>query len=284
MKDFTEKRGIEGVGGREPLLARINIGERNARGFPQNFIGDELVGFTIMMPHATRGERGWSAEKHPMFAFFNGANPRSKRYQLSGVIVHATEEECFSYQLKAQKIKGLASGNRPACVGDGVRAMRWDNERGDYSDIQCPHERCQYRLTNPASCKPFMRLVFMLHWPGRDDLPTGLVKITSQGWGTIQNAKGLFDHVRKAARDLGLESYTLIGLPIQLVLEKKTSTKNKGSRFPVVAFSLRMAAHQFFAQQRSQLDQVGGKYPSLQDMSSPEEIAYDIETIEVPAR
>ena len=272
---------IEGIEGREPVLARLNIGERDNRGIPRNFVGNDLVGFTFMVPHAAKDGGKWHADPHPKFGFFNHAEPRSKRYSVQGVLVHATQDDCFEYQLKAQKISGLKSGNKAACIGDGVSAQRWDDGSGDYLKIQCPHEKCQYRLTDPAACKPWMRLLFQVRWPGRDDLPTGLIKLVSQSWNTIANAKGFFERIETSAKLLGLSDYRLFGLPFTLTLVKHTSEQKK-SRFPVVHFSADLGIEQFLLRQHDLMLKIGASYASLEDMSDPQTVYEDTDAIEFP--
>jgi hypothetical protein len=67
------------------------------------------------------------------------------RQTLRCVLVHASPDDCFEWNRKAQKIMGGGFRNHPklpACTGDGKKAKRLvmlSDGKAEYQDIPCPN-------------------------------------------------------------------------------------------------------------------------------------------------
>ena len=273
--------GIEGLEGREPIGAAVTIGIKSSRGFPT-----EKDKFHIVSPRDVDGIR----PHLPQFAFFNEADA-SLRKVLRGNILHRTQDQCFEHRLTMQAFpKGYAGQRahpnmRPVCEGDGKIAVRWMQGIGDkeFSTITCPHKHCEFRQIEPAACKPFMRILFRLRWT-KDNLPTPLVKLTSRSWETTANFKGLFDMLKTAARELGIDNPTLYGFPFTLTLIERTKAARK-ARYPVVTVSPDQDPVDFFLMQKERLKGLPGQIPAaLPDLQDVGEVYEDIKTLEVPGK
>jgi len=269
--------GIKGLEGREPVGCAVTIGvKKGGSGFPI-----ERDRWHVVNPREADGVRAL----HPGFNAFNSA-PIDKRKVLRGNIVHATRAECFEYQLKAQVLTKGHPDKRPCCVGDGIHAVRWvaGDDPDAFSEIKCPNEKCEYRMTNPPKCKPFSRLLFRLRWQDGVALPTPLAKYTTGAWNTTANLVGFFDHIEKVAHQLGLEEYTLFGFPFILTLQDQTKASTK-SRFPVVHISPEEDPVSFFMRQRESIAKLQQEHIiSLPDMQEPGEVFEDVQSISVPAK
>lgn len=279
---MNSPEGIAGLQPREPVGAVLSVGVKDSdRGFPV-----EKDRFHLLMPKPSEGTGNLQRRvHHPAYRAYNSL-PKERRQVLYGALVHAKQDECFEHHLKAQKIPGLqVPHRRPACVGDGITAQRFDPRSGEYVEIQCPHERCQYRAGNPPPCKPFMRLLFRIVWPeglAEGAWPSQLMRFTSGGWNTVKNALGLFKEIEAAARALRLREYSLYGLPFSLTLVEHTNPEKK-SRFPVVHFSLMASPEAFFMQQHAQLAQMGERFEALEDMRGEDVVYEDTREISLPS-
>ena len=268
---------IEGLKGREPVGAAVTIGVKHqAKGYPI-----EKDRFHIVLPYEADGRR----EHHPAFNFYNAA-PADKRRVLMGNLVHRTRADCFEHHLKAQ-VLGRSKAHpdrRPACIGDGVKAIRWmGDDQDNFAEIQCPNSRCEYRLTTPPSCKPWMRFLFRLRWNDARH-PAMLVKLTSGSWNTTRNFLGFFQHIEKTARQLGISDPALFGLPFTLTLVERTKASAK-TRFPTVSISPDIDPVDWFSRQRLALLETASDRPVAlpdPDQQALETIADDLQTIDVP--
>jgi hypothetical protein len=269
---------IEGIKGREPVSAAVTIGVKDRkRGFPI-----EKDRFHIVLPYEADGRR----EYHPSFGFFNTA-PVDKRKLIMGNLVHASQEECFEYFLKAQVLgKGKAHPNKhPACVGDGSMAVRWEGPGpDDFKKIACPNERCEYRLSTPPSCKPWMRFLFRLRW-NDERHPATLVKFTSGSWNTVANFKGFFDYLDRMASELKISDFSLYGLPFTMTLVERTKASAQ-RRFPTVSISPDMDPVTWLQQRNAAMAALADpNYIALTDDSQqdPAVVFEDMGTISKPA-
>lgn len=270
--------GIEGLSGREPIGAAVTIGIKSGRGFPV-----EKDKFHIVSPRDVDGVR----PHLPQFAFFNGAQAEHRKV-IKANILHRTRAQCFEHRLSLQAFpKGYSAPRahpnmRPVCEGDGVHAVRWMQGVGDdeFANIRCPHKLCEFRQTDPPSCKPFMRLLFRLRW-SKPDLPTPLVKFTSRSWETIANFVGLFDMLETAARELGISDPTLYGFPFTMTLIERTKAAKK-ARYSVVAVSPDQDPIDFLLAQKERLAMIQGPAPlALPDAQDDGEVFEDIQSVEV---
>lgn len=271
---MNQPHGIKGLEGREPIGAAVTIGIKDkARGFPT-----QRDRWHIVNPREADGRRDY----HPGFGSFNAA-PAEKRKMLRGNLVHAQADECFEYQLKAQVLAKAHPDRKPACVGDGIHAVRWEGpDPDDFMNIKCPNERCEFRLMDPPKCKPFARLLFRLRWQEGVHLPTPLVKYTTGAWNTTANLKGFFEHIERVARELGLKQYTLFGFPFILTLQEQTKA-SKRSRFPVVTISPEQDPVEFFMRQRANIAQLQQEHLTALPDLGDQETFEDVNTISVPS-
>jgi len=234
--------GIEGLVGREPSRASLAVGKTGDRGAPV-----ERDRFHVLLPNAQLRELGGRTntvrDPHPSFAPFNGAGPE-RRAVIQARLAHARISECFEFRRQAQVLPSIVHPKKaPACQGDGVRARRWNPERSDYVEIQCPGERCPHTQkpdpSKPSACKPFMRFLARFDFP-RDTTGRGLpnlpFKFTSGSWNTVKNFVGFFESFKANCRNLGVDpdSIPLFGLPVSLQLQERTDPGQQ-RRFPVVS-------------------------------------------------
>lgn len=239
---------IAGVTGRVPVGAVLTIGTKGPSGAPT-----DRDRFYIKVPDSTEGERAC----HPSFGPFNAAKPEL-RQTVRCVLVHASQDDCFEWSRKAQKIMGGGFRNHPklpACTGNGKTAKRLvmlSDGKAEYQDIACPNDLCEFAQA-PArgkpQCGPWMRLLFQPVWQS-DKLPTPLMKFTSQSWHTISGLVGMFEHIAEQAAQLGVESPSLYGMPFEMVLVTKTDPVRKTS-FPVVRFSPTVNLQAFLLSQQA---------------------------------
>lgn len=269
---------IKGLEGREPVGAVVSIGiKEKQRGFPT-----ETDRWHIVNPKEESGIR----HLHPGFASFNSAAPE-KRKVIRGNIVHANRDECFEYHLKAQVLPNRKAhpDRRPACVGNGITAERWEGgEADEFMQIKCLNERCEFRQTKPPACKPFSRFLFRLRWPDGVAFPTPLVKFTTGAWSSTANLVGFFDYIENTAKQLGMSNYSLFGFPFILSLQYQTKPSAQ-SRFPVVHISPEEDPVAFFMRQRADIAQLqqAGNVLSLEDMQDVDEVFGDVQSISVPS-
>ena len=276
MSTNGKYHGIAGLEGREPVGAVVTIGVKDRqRGHPI-----EKDRFHIVNPNEENGFR----QRHPAFKSFNDAAPEHRK-MIRGNLVHAQKELCFEHHLKAQVLKTAHPNRMPCCVGDGEKATRWMGGASDnFKQIECPHDKCEFRLTKPPLCKPFMRFLFRIRW-NKDSLPTPLMKYTSGSWNTTRNFKGFFEHIENAAQNLGLNDYTLFGFPFIMTLGDKTKPSDK-SRFPVVTISPEIDVIEFFGQQREKIRQLSVSVPValIEAPESTDEVIFeDFKNVSIPS-
>ncbi len=263
---------------REPIGAVVSIGKKDSsRGFPT-----QTDRWHIVQPKEDNGVR----PPHPAFNGFNNAAPEARKV-IRGNIVHSTRDECMEYNLKAQILDKSHPDKRPACIGNGVTAVRWVGPGPDeFMDIKCLNERCEYRQAasnRPPKCKPFARLLFRLSWKEGSQLPSPLVKFTTGSWNTTANLVGFFDYIDTVANQLGLTEYSLFGFPFVLTLTRQTKASTK-SAFPVVTFSPEMDPVEFFMKQRANIAQLQNQnLISLPELQGDDEVFSDVQSISVPS-
>jgi len=282
-----EYRSIREVTGREPVGAVVTIGEKGPSGAPTN-----TDRFFFKSPQEIRqGEKRWRPN-HPAFAAYNEADPKF-RQTLAGNLVHGTQDEAFSFYLRAHMPpKGSKwpahPGGKPFCVGDGTNATRLygigQDGAEDYRHIPCPNEKCEFRQGDLKLCKPFGRLYFRPRWPEGSKLPSPLTKLVTQSWYSVSNILGVFEYIAAQAKHLGLDRYSLFGLPITLTLTRKT-TPTRQRAFPVLSATLDCDLIAFLLAQREQIRALGGELRLLpasagsDDECAPEVIEADVADI-----
>lgn len=281
--------GIEGLQPRLPLGAALTIGVKGPSGAPT-----QTDRFHFVSPHDSMDGKFRVRPLLPQFSAFNGADA-SKRQMIRANLIHSTRAEAFAYHLRAQQLGGKWPNHpqkRPACTGDGQKATRFFGDTPeDFREIDCPNELCEFRQGNVKACKPFGQLLFRPRWADGSPLPTPLTKLTTGSWYSVAALLGFFDHVEDQARQLGIESYSLYGLPFSIQLTFKSKPQAQ-QRFPVLAFSPEVDLVQFFLAQREQLDRIGGHAPlalpavALTDdeMRSPDVLASDAALISGPVQ
>lgn len=281
-------QGIEGLEGRLPIGAAVTVGVKGPSGAPTN-----TDRFFFVLPHDVKDGKHSIRPLHPSFASFNGAEP-AKRQMLRGNLIHADRSECFSYNLRAQVLAPLDKWpahpqKRPACTGDGNVATRYYGETGadDFREIECPNELCEFRQGAKKLCKPFAQLLFRPRWSEGSTLPTPLTKLTTGSWYSTAVLLGFFDYIAAQAKHLGMESYSLFGLPFTLTLTRKTKPQ-EGQAFPVLAISPECDLIQFFLAQTESRSRLAAGNPALAlpavaltdpEMNDPEVLASDLAAI-----
>lgn len=264
--------GISGLAEREPVGAVLTIGRKGPGGAPTD--NDR---FWIVSRHEQNGVR----PLHPAFAAFNGAAP-ARRQTISGNIVHADPADAAEWRLSAMQLGGEWPNHpqrKPACEGDGVRARRLyaigrDGEPDDYREIPCPNELCEFRQGNAPKCKPFGRIYFRPRWnKAWEDggFPTPLMLWANHSWNSTDSLAGFFRHVEHQAEQLGLERWSVYGLPFTLTLGRKTKPQEKRS-FPVVSITPDCDLIDFFQAQRARLEAAGGRLMLAAGARDPEEV------------
>ena len=277
--DNVHKDRIAGTEGREPIGVVLTAGiKKQGAGFPI-----EKEHYHLVQPREDNGRR----PHHPAFAAFNAA-PSEKRRTVRGNLVHGSKAECFEGYLRNQTSKqlGMHPNRMPYCQGDGVHARRWMGDAADnFVDMKCPNDQCEYRLTTPAACKPFSRILFRLRWPDGNPLPPMLCKYTSGGWYTYSNLLGFFDYLERSAKELGLAEYSLFGFPFTLTLVQQTKASAK-TRFPVTVITPEADPVEFFARQAERLKLArGATFEAITDKSQQEPaLEYeDVSQLAVPS-
>lgn len=288
---------IKGLQGREPVGAVLTIGTKGPSGNPV-----DTDRFYIKVPDARKDEKGLVRDGHPSFAAFNSADV-AHRKSIKGVLVHATEAECFEWYRKAQRSPNRSENHAqlPFCTGNGVSAQRLRlavlqqqvqsgaPRPNPYKEIPCENDLCKYAEApnerTPPACKPFARLLFQPVWKDGSPLPTPLMKLTTQSWNTVKNLVGFFEFVRTQAAQMGIAQPLLFGLNFELVLETK-SNPDKGSRFPVIRISPTVNLQTFLMSAAQQQLAEARKYIALLDDAErdPATIAADTSLIEPALR
>ena len=241
----------------EPVGASITVGRKGPNGNPV-----DKDRYFIQSARADGSGREGRKYPHPDFEQFNvvyqGDNAQdktahnSKRRTIRGVLVHSRQDDCHESRLQAYMLPDMPAndkkelGRRPACGGNGTIAMRWNPKDGCHTQIDCtpacPYLRRPERGQPP--CTVFSRLFFQLRWAPIKDaagnmvpspLSTPLVQYASKGWETSETIKGMFEHVRQQAMELGVKYVDFYGLPFRMTLEDRTGS---GSRFQVSTFTL----------------------------------------------
>jgi len=279
---ITHFDGIKGLTGRDPIGVALSVGRKDPeRGFPT-----DRDKFYLVMPKEAPGGpkgKGWRPP-HPAFKPFNDAGLNYVR----GNIVHSSREQAANIHLSAFHVPdgpGQHPKGFPNCRGDGEKAQRWmGGEPDNFQVIDCPNDRCTYRMKEnwggTAPCKPFGQILFQLRWPEGNTLPQMLCKLNTKSWNSCSALKGFFDYIDEAARNLGLESYSLFGFPFTITLQeqkgKPTPKYPKGTKYPVLTFTPDMEPVKFFSYQREMLNQIGAP-PNVRAITdqSMEEVGAD---------
>jgi hypothetical protein len=233
---------IEGVTGVEPVGAALTIGIKGDRGFPT-----EKDRFHIMEPReGSDGKRG----VHPSFTWWAQAPPEMRRL-VRGILV-GPWDRMLRQSYRAQVLPGKPQhpGKRPACVGDGRTAERFDGQKGpaDFRSMPCPGEACPYRKrgVDPRNgketrepCTPSTLFLFRIGFTDavtqRYQPPTPVVRFASNAWRTYRAILGLRESLDRAAEQLGLPmDYDPTGFRFSLLL---TEAKGAGTKYPTVVVS-----------------------------------------------
>lgn len=210
---------------------RVRMGRKSARGG----VEDRDV-FTLTKFRAVGVGRNAVSVEHPDFAAFNGA-ARDKRTVLRGNLVYGeffadarlknkgSVYSRFSAELLPNMRRGTVGHNRPACIGDGSEATRWDPRASEFKTVECPGDLCEFRQDAPDGtfppCKRTSTLVFQLRWPKSSPMACSMAMIetagswsfaTHQWWGFYEIIKGQWNEV------VGVGAPNVYGLPVRLQL------------------------------------------------------------------
>lgn len=265
--EMGEYRGIEGLVGRRGVDAAVSVGRKLPNG---NIDPGSKDRFWIVMPHE---DGSGTRPPHPDFAAFNGA-PAERRKTLYGNLCHATEAELFEYGRRAPKLPAPWTNHpdrRPACVGNGVKALRYfgreevEGPRGglsvlnDFREINCPGDACEYSQGGKPPCKSHFRFWFRVSWPQTESgLRPAQVVLASKSWNNVAVWRGFFDRIEQFAKDFRLREWSLFGLPIKLTLVERTKPSIK-ARYPTIQLTEDCDLVEFFADQRRHVEAAGGE-------------------------
>lgn len=260
---------LERFRGTPSITARKTVGVVAALGrkLPGKNYPVDKDRFWLVNPVADAKGKDGVRHPHPDFAAFNTTAPRvltreqaewaekrgipqeeaiariarlhnDQRTVLLGTIVHATREEAFWDDFRAQKLRGHENPNGgPSCQGNEVWANRWIPQQGAYLKIPCPGKLCEFRTgandprtgkpMRPA-CGPKSALIFQLRMA---DYPSALCRMDTGAFEGNGNLKGFFDKIDEQAAALGVDRYSLYSLPIRVHLTRRT--KQGGSEWYV---------------------------------------------------
>lgn len=244
---MTERpRGTPGITPREPIGCAIAAGRKGPSGNPT-----DTDRFFVVQPHAEGQGREAVRRMHPSFQAFNalpsmkdGENPadfkaraelhNQARSVVRGVLVHAKADDAYWTNYKAQKLDGHQNPRGlPSCEGNGVTARRWfprPDGGGEYRDIECPGDRCQYRSADRGRppCLPFGMVIFQLRFANS---PALLAKYSTNGNEAVGNIEGFFKSIREQAASLGVVDPSFYGIPLVMTLSKRTRQAGPGEKF-----------------------------------------------------
>lgn len=269
--------GITGVKPAAPVGAVLRIGIKGPKGAPT-----DRDRFYICQPKADASK---SRPLDPRFSAFNTSNALDWRRDIFGELVHAAESDIWSRQLICYRPKGQPSPptSRPYCVGDGVKATRWDpkaGERGEFVEIPCPNGACQFRQKSRSrdGCKPHLSFLFRPTWPEGSTLPTPLMRLDSRSWNSVANFEGFFEHIREQvdglkARGIITEDPSLFGLKFRLSLREQTNASER-ARFPVLTLSATESVKDWLIRTASDLDTIRETYGGLTSTSTDEDMSH----------
>ena len=265
-------QGIDGLTGhgegrKQAIGAVVTIGTRHPeKGFPT-----DQGQFYIKKPQAITNQNGGRSflyrEPDPDFWRFNQSDKPELRQTIRFHIVHPINLsngwesiiDAFQFNLKAYQIPGIKLHEKkfPTCVGNGIKATRWNGS--EFMDIKCPNNLCQFRQGKTKTCKPYARFTFQIRWPEHEAwsvLPTPLVKFETHSWHNIDKVlMPFFAGLHKQAQALGLNNYSLYGLPGVLKLGKRVAGTGKVVPSISIAtdFQNGMTLQGFLLNQRQQL-------------------------------
>lgn len=277
--------GIEGLDGRDPIGAALTIGRKGSSGAPT-----ETDRFFFVQPVDTKVGDQRVRPLHPSFSAYNEADAKL-RQSLKCNLVHERREDCFEHYLRAQVLSSKWPAHpqkRAACTGDGTKATRFfgfkEDKSEDWREIDSCGETCEFRIGDRKLCKPFARLLFRPRFDS-GKFPSLLTKLTSGSWHSVSAMLGFFQFIDDLARGLGMQSYSLIGLPFVITLSTKTKPQ-AAQRFPVMSFSIDGDPVAFFLAQRENVRILSGGEPKLipaslsdDEQQLPEIVASDLSSI-----
>lgn len=267
-------RGTPSIASRQPLAVAVATGRKGDRGSP-------VDRHRFFLVNARADGKGKDAVRHPHPAFpgFNAlatddatrAAHDAKRASLRGILVHASEAECFWTNYRAQTLPGHEHPKMaPSCQGNADRAQRWMPATGAYADIPCPGDQCQYRQPGMRNgretrspCTPYACLVFQLRF---ENMPCLLAKYESRGHGTSGQIKGFFEDIARQAAALHVDNPSLYGIPFVLDLSQRSNAAKQAKWFEVTMstdFPPGMTLQQFLLLQATERGQLVSKAPLL---------------------
>ncbi len=259
---------------RAPVDAILCLGRKGPKG---GVIEREMFHFVEPTMDAATKRRA----HHTDFAAFNRAT-EAKRKMVRGVFVHTSWADCYGAQLGCYRNKTRPESNpkakRPFCSGNGLLATRWTGKQ--FEEIECPNDRCEFRIGNVRQCTPDMSLLFRPRWPEGNPLPTPLVRWNSKSWNNASIFAGWIKAYWTQCDALGVTRDSLYGFPFRLEVEMVTGEKSK---YPIVRISndgIDVQSHLLRqrAMQRELQAQLGDHHPTVEMLETLEEVEYRHET------
>jgi hypothetical protein len=324
--------GMAGIRPRDPIDVHVSMAMKGANGAPSSGGRFWLTSQSTHSHQFTAGQKSYSSlarDLHPGFVAWNQVAqalgrdaPRAgagKVGTLRGNLVHSRLQDLARWSRAMQKYpKGdgdSPASKRPACEGNGVRAIRFygmEEDKEIYREIACPNRECQYAMR--GLCHADAHLIFRLRWDKSDSWQAGfnesIAEWNTGGWESLANLAGLFelilgteavltlggialppdfpaDQLRPGlAKELGVLNPSLVGMPFVMTIGWKTKAADasspQGKRYPVVSFSPDgdMAAW-LIAQRRNRAELSQGSAPlalipaSVQDADFEETVRHE---------
>jgi hypothetical protein len=266
----TDYRGILDLEPREPISAALTAGRKVDGGGVS-----ERDRFHLTLP--SEDEKG-ARPLHPAFASFNDGAPEKRRV-VYGVLIHAYEEECWWWQNAAFRLPGWPSApsRRNGCVGGlkggEMKARRYfgqmkeagpngqEVEVEDWREIVCPNRLCEFQQGDAPPCRPGGRLYFQLRWPQtKAPMPCVETMYETHGANTVAYLAGFFAQLHQQAAHLGIERYSLYGLPFVLTMAQRRQPA-KRRKWWEVRMTADCVLQDFFLRQRREVAELGGELP-----------------------
>lgn len=326
FRNETYPQGLVGAGERDPIGVHISTARKGPNGAPTGKGRFYLTTQSTQRREFGAGGKTYSSlarDYHPAFGAWNEAAlalgvelPRKgpgRFGTLRGNLIHTKLSDLARWSRSMHKFpSGRLSppSLRPACEGNGIRALRFSGVEGEeerFSQIACPNQDCEFAMA--GLCKPAAHLLFMLRWDQSDPFERGfpalLAEFSTGSWETLANLRGLFELVLGTAAvrtpeeveaadaaeratwhpglaaELGIAEPSLVGMPFVMTVTERTRQakpgKAQGTRYNVVSFTPDGNLVEWLLHQRRQRLELSGVAqplalpPSVQDDDFEEE-------------
>lgn len=307
-------RGVVGLGARQDVGVVATVGHRSDTGTPVDrhswFFMSPLTApvkfpsnqAQVRSPHPSFNE--WNrkakiAAEKAALAHKNRTRPDPNPHAIvRGNLIHGDWRHSGNYNFRAQKLRGKMpndqpwgspSSGRPACEGDGVKALRYfgtlPNGDEDFREVPCPGLLCEFQQESDGKrdCGSFAVLIFRLRWP-ENNYPSLTCRLQTGGYRSVESLLGLIESVLGTekvrpdapreewipglAAELGIANPSLLGMPFAAEIGWKSSPK-KNRLYPVIAFSADEDLVAWLIRQQEQARLAGGSLRALGPAPEP---------------